>query len=352
MAPKVTSLATQLSRLVVEALVQIGLTEKDVLGGAIEHTELPWQITPLIVEEILFDIPLSAYIDRPTTVIVDQLVLMYSDAMYLLRQHPKKVLTLDGYRTMGAAVPQSRANERQLLFSLPDGFPDGDVSDYAGVTLSLECAHLLQVNAKVANFVSDESNYYVELPDGMLIGVKDGLPTLNYEEWDFSVEGMVQELLRTPRGAVYEGCDYNVTSKVRSVTTTYKKAIRDWDAVDWAIQTLRVIDGEAALLSQVKQINRVAYERSNRLETLHEAVKVSRLAAITDRQRLQTLKAMLVPEILTPSEFSKHLYNMYMLPPPILAAKVLERIQSKLDEMLAEEERLYAMAVPSSRFSS
>jgi hypothetical protein len=339
------SVATELSKLVVEALVQLGLTERDVLGGAIVHTDLPWQVPPLVVEATLFGASLSEYIDRPTYVDVDQLVTMYSDCLSDMRNAPRKVLMAEGYRIAHLALPRTRMQERHMIFSLPDGFP-GPVGDYAGVTLALECAHVLRTNAKISAFISDDDNYFAVLPDGMEVGVKDGLPTVWYDQWDFSVEGMVQELLHQPRGAVWEGCDYNVISQVRSVCKVFEKSMREHEAVDWALQALRVIEGERELLRAMRSIKTVAYERGERMRSLQEAVEIAHAMAITDRQRIEALKGMLVPDILSVSQFSKQIYNFYAKVPPVVAPKVLSRIQEGVQAMLDQEEALYAKINP------
>lgn len=346
-----TTLAQGLSRHVVEALVKLGLTERDVLGGAIKFTELPWQIPPLIVEATLFGAPLSEYIDRPTHVSADALINFFSDGLADMRNAPRKVLTLDGYRGVGAVIPDVRIQERQLHFSIPDGFP-GAVSDYAGVTFALECAHLARTNVKIKNFVNDDDNYYADLGDDVLIGVKDGLPAMWGDQWDLPVSGMVQDLLRNPRGEAWEGCDYNVVSQVRSVITIHKDKLQDYEALDWALQALRVIGGEAALLHAMRSLKKVAFERETRMATLRDAVKLSKDSFVTDRQRIEALKNMLVPELMTAGEFTKQLYSFYRVVPPVIHPKVLDRIQQTLQDMLVQEEALYARINPGNNATS
>lgn len=341
MAENSVSLATQLSRLVVEALVKIGLTEQDVLGGAFLQTDLPWQVPPLVIEAPLFGAPLSEYIDFPMYVHVDHMINLFSDTLQDLRNAPAKVITHEGYKAVGNVLPHVRAMHRGLYFSLPDGYPQR-VSDYAGVTLALECANLLRINSRLTSFVSDEDNYYATLPSGIEVGVRDGLPTIGAEQWDLPVSGMVQELLRTPRGAVWEGCDYNIIAKVRDVAHRYKDSIKEFEAVDWALQALRVMDADKPLLRTVKGIKRVAFEREGRMVTLRDAVTVSLAQGMTDRQRIDALRNMLVPDIVKPAQFTKLIYNYYKVPPPVLAASSLVRIQQAVRGLLENEEMLYA----------
>jgi hypothetical protein len=343
-----TSLATQLSRLVVEALVKIGLTEKDVLGGAFQHTDLPWQVPPLIVEATLFGAPFSEYVDVPTHINIDGMINMFGDVLLDMRNNPRKVLTVDGYRATSYAAPHIKSNERGLYFSMPDGFP-GSVTDYAGITFSLECAHIVRHNARLEDFVNDEDNYYAVLPGGTQIGVRDGLPTVAFDQWDIPVHGMVQELLRSPRGALWEGCDYNVISKTRSVVYERREEIKEFEAVDWALQTLRVIDGDKALLTAVRNIKKTAYERGARFETLKQAIQISTAAAITDRQRIEALKNLLVPDIMKIGQFSRQIYSYYKVPPAVLSAKTLVKITHLVQDLYDQEEMLYAREVPTTK---
>lgn len=342
------SMASTLSTLVVEALVLVGLTQDDILTGPIEHTNLPWQIPPLIVESTIFDVPLSEYLDTVIWINPEALDNMMSDAIFNLKNSPQSVLGAEGYKGTSYVIPNVRSSERQIHFSLPEGFPD-NVTDSAVAMLCLECAHVMRKNAKLKSFGSDDSNYYAEMMNEQKIGIVGGLPSIGSEVWDISVEGMVQELLRTPRGELWEGCDYNIIAKVRSVVTKHSKLFRDFDAVDWMLQTLRVVDGQQELLDAVRSIKKVANNRKLRLLAVRECVVVVNQMAITDRQRIETLKGMLVPDFMSSGKFSKTIFGYYKVPPPVLQIKVLTRIKENIENLCAEEERLYA---DSNRFTS
>lgn len=338
---KQRSLAHQLSEQIVEALVRVGLTQEDILGGAITHTDLPWQVPPLVIEATLFGVPLSEYLDSVVYVNSEQLYTLWSDALANMKNAPNKVLTYEGYRNMSAALPNVRMNQRHLHLSMPEGFP-ASIPDLAAITLSLECAHILRTNAKIDNFVSDDSNYYAVLPFGGEIGIKAGLPALWAEVWDgMPVDGMVEEMLRSPRGAVWEGCDYNIISKVRSVVHDYQDKMREFEAVDWALQALRVIDGHAELLSAIKTIKKVAHSRKVRASAINDAWRVVNQLSMTDRQRVETLKNILVPEIMTVGQFSRQVYPFYAVVPPLLADKVLTRMRENIRQIYEQEESLY-----------
>lgn len=334
-------LAKLLSRLVVEALVQAGFTQDDVLSGGIEFTNLPWQVPPLVIDAPMFGIPLSEYIDRAVYVNTEALTELWSDALLNMKNKPDKVLTFEGYRAASRAIPNVRLNERPMYLSPPEGFPAG-ITDLAATMLSLECAHLLRRNSRISSFTADDDNYFAELPEGIEVGIKEGLPALYFDIWDIPVTGMVEEMLRTPRGTIFEGCDWNITSKVRSLVYTYQKSFRDYEALDWAIQALRAIEGDRELLQAVRDIRKVAYNRRVRLDALAQAVQVVDSIAMTDRQRIDTLKNLLVPEVISSAQFSRTIYPVNATPPAVLMDKVLERIRVAVKQLHHEEESLYA----------
>lgn len=335
-------LAKVLSRHIVEALVMIGLTQDEILSGQIEFTNLPWQVPPLVVEATLFGTPLSEFIDQSVYVSTDDLATLWSDALAGMKNAPDKVVTHEGYRATSKAIPSTKKHERPLYLSVPEGFPGG-ITDLAAVMLSLECAHLMRHNSKLTGFVSDEDNYYAILPTGLEVGIKNGLPSMYGEIWDLPVTGMVQEMLRTPRGSIFEGCDYNIIAKVRSLAYTFHESIRDYEAVEWSLQALRVIEGDKELLDAIRNVKKVAYNRKIRHEALEQALHVINQLSITDRQRLETLKHLLVPEVITSGQFSKTIYPFNKLPPPVLAEKVLNRIRQAVTELHHQEESLYAL---------
>lgn len=341
-------LAKVLSRLVVEALVQIGLTQDDVLSGPIEFTNLPWQVPPLVVEATLFGTPLSEYIDQAVYVQTEELAMLWADALSEMKNNPDRVLTPEGYRGTIKAIPSIKLRDRPMYLSVPEGYPGG-ITDLAATMLSLECAHIMRANSKLGSFVSDEDSYYAVLETGMEIGIKNGLPCAYSDIWDMPSDGMVQEMLCMPRGTIFEGCDYDIVSKVRSIAYTYHGALRDYEALEWALQTLRIVDGHKELLEAVYNIKKVAHNRKVRMTSLRDALQVVNQLSLTDRQRIETLKHVLVPQVLTAQEFGRAIFPFSKLPPPLLAEKVLNRIRSAVAELLLQEESLYAVGTKPKR---
>ena len=334
------TLASTLAQQVSEAFVKAGLTQDDVLVGAIKHTNLPWQIPPLVVEATLFGVPFSDYVMQHLNVNRSALLTLWADALAGMQNTPDKVVTFDGYRSASYALPGVKTPERQLFLSTPAGFPKA-VESLAAVTLSLEAAHLLRAHSKVVNFVSDDDNYFADLGDGALVGIKDGLPSICEDLWDLPVNGMVQELLRTPRGAVWEGCDYDIISKVRSVLWEVPKAFDDFEAVDWALQALRVVGGQREMLRAIRNLRKTAYNRQMRLKALSEALETVNRLSLSDRQRIEMLKNLLVPEVLSSGQFSKKIYPFYTVPPAMLTDKVLDRVRQAVSDLYETEVNLY-----------
>lgn len=336
------SLARQLSTLVVEALVRCNLTQEDVLKGEIRHTNLPWQIPALQPEVTLFGVPLGDYLGAVTSVNAENLFMLWSEALHLLRNAPDKVLTPDGYRRMLSALPDVRVRERPLHLSIPEGYPEMGVGEFTGAMLSLECAHLVRHNLRIESFVSDENNYYAVVPVLGEIGIKNGVPAHYGEIWDLSIDGMVQEMLNTPRGAVWEGCDYDIIAKVRSVVRELEDRIREFDGVDWCLQTLRVIGGAPELLAAIRSLTKVSHIRKMRRSIVEDAVELAHQITITDRQRIDALRNLLVPEVVSAAHFSRHIYPQFRVPPAMLSEKVLKRIQAYVMQLHDKEMDLYA----------
>jgi hypothetical protein len=331
-----------LSRLVVQSLIKLGMGTDDVLHGELQHVNLPWQYPPLQSDATIFEVPLQSYLETGRWVNVTALLTFWQDALMLLRNSPNKVLTMDGYRLASTVLPHARKLERNLYFSIPEGWP-GSVSDRAAITLTLECAALASVNAKIAEFVSDDDNFYVTLPDGNQIGIRDGLPIVASEIWDVPVDGLVQEMLKAPRGDVWEGCDWNIISKVRSIAWEHQSRIKDFEAVDWCLQTLRIIDGSRALLEAVRRIKVTAYQMQRRIDVLSECSSIMARRGITDRQRIMMLYDLLVPEVLNVSQFASKIYTGFREPSAVLTQTKLTKIEETLRDMLEHEQKLYAM---------
>lgn len=321
---------------VVEALIASGLTQDDILDGAMPNAVLPWQVPPLVIDTQFTDGSVEDHIYAPRKADTERLYALWSDSLAVLRNSPYSVLTPVGYRQAHLALPGRSKRDLLLRLSLPEGYPDG-VSDLAGVVLSLECAHAAQRGARVADFISDDSNYFVVLEDGREIGVKDGLPALWGDVWDIPVTGVVQDMLRAPRGNIWEGSDYNVLSRVREVISLRAADIVDYMAVDWLLQALRVVGGETELLRSVKRMKYIRTTQEGKLSALTEAWEVATRIGLPDRNRVATLRTILVPSVMGAKDFGRKIFSLSASVPPVLSTKALGKLQQSVRDMLDEE---------------
>jgi hypothetical protein len=282
------SLLSKLVRPVVRAMARAGFTQQELLTGPLQYTDLVWQSPPLIAEAPLEGVPLHLYLERHFTINVQRLYSFWDDALLHMRNSPYKVIEGGAYRQTSYVLPRSQPGVRAYWFSIPEGFP-GSTSDYAGVALSLECAHLLRYSAPITEVVEDEDNYYVRLKEGHLVGVRDGLPILHADQWDIDVKGQVSELLRTPRGAAFVGCDYDLISKLRSALWERREAFKDFDGVDYALQTMRVLANGQHVGELAQAISRLQLDRKreeHRVSIVQDALHLAKLPTISDRARV------------------------------------------------------------------
>lgn len=333
------SLAASLIKPVVRALTETGLTQRELLGGAIEHTDLMWQVPALRCEAKLDGVPISQLADTVTLrVSVDALYRFWDEALFNLRAAPYRVAEDTGWRGLSYALPTASPGHRAYCITLPDGFPSG-MSDYAGINLSLECAHVLRVGGYCDEFVENENDYYATLKDGRKVGVKDGLPLLHSDQWDIPATGMVLDLLSMSRGMLFTGCDYDLVAKLRSVAVQRREQLKEFDGIDAALQALRVLShGEQLAVVQNSLSALVVAQKVNkrRVQVVREAIEVAELFTISDRARVMAIRTLLVPEVLPLHKFRSQLYATDRVP-AALTPKLLSKIRSRLRELLEEE---------------
>jgi hypothetical protein len=324
-------------------LVKLGRTPDEILQGRLEFTQLPWQLPPIIVESTLGGRKLQEYFDEPMTFNEKAFHTFWQAAMQGLMDKPEKTFGLQGYRHL-IGVTREHSGVRLLRFSKPEGFPQ-KITDYAGAILSLECAHACKVAGLAREFYDTDSDYWAVTHGGYEIGVRDGLPIAGADRWDTNVSGIVQELLRMPRGDVFYGCDYDLVSRLRSFLHEEKNRLLEFESADWALQAMRVLlrgRHSPSLLRQVQRLETTKQVFGARLEALREAVALVEANAYSDRQKIQILKETLVPEYLTRGKFSKHIYPFNAPIPAVLNQHALWRIKGGIGELFRIEEGLHA----------
>lgn len=336
-------LARTLARAVIPAFARLGTSPAEYLAGQLEHTDLEWQTPPMRPVCLLGGVELHHYMDLPVSVQEEPFYAFYADTVSKLHHQPEKVLDPLGYKHLGRSVYLSRAICAYWL-STPEGYPKS-LTDYAGVIFSMECANLLKQTPACKQFVSDDSNFYVVTRSGLEIGVKAGRPLEGYSEWDLSAEGVVSELLLMPRGNITTYCSYDVIAKMRSFLWERRDTVAEFEGVDTALQILRTIDGSTALLSQMQLSRKTKYTTAARLKLLERALETAQAPDLSDRQKITTLRRMLVPSVFGVTKFSKEIYAYNTEVPPMLQDRVMERIRSNLTDLVFVEKELNAIAL-------
>lgn len=336
------ALTHELSKLVVRSLALSGITTDMVLQGDLQFTMLPWQTPPLRLQATILGVSLEEYLNPALSVKPEGLYELWTNALAAFKHRPGRILDEAGYyRTASYALPKVRAVERPLHLSTPESVPH--VTDNAATTLSLEVAHLLRFNAPITEFVESDSDYYAVLPESSFkVGIVGGVPAVCSDQWDMSVSGLVPDLLEAPRGVLWEGSDYDIISRVRSTLHTCRGKFKDFDGLDWALQALRILQGSRELLDQVHKIKSVKMYEHTRVASLRNALDIAKNRVITDRQRLDALRACLVPAVISVGVFSREIYPYYSTPGAFMRADTLAKIISGIEGLLKQAEATLA----------
>lgn len=325
---------------------RLGVSQETLLTGQLLHTDLVWQVPPIMPDLTLNGLPLWELFDVPIMASEIGVYDFWATSMEAMRNSPRKVYTRLGYK--GArTVMRASSGERQHWLSIPDGFPDR-VTEFAGAIFSMECAHILKQAGYAKALVSTESDYYVETQSGFFVGVRDGLPIEGATDWDTSVKGLVPELLGQWRGASYQGCDYDLVSKLRSALWEHRNRVPEFEAVDMVMQALRVLSHGGTLpklqhgvlaLDTTKSVSR------NRLVVLREAQALVSQHGASDRAKILGLREMLVPVCLNKTNFSKVIFPYNREVPAMLTAAFMRGLSDNLRELIHIEETRSAVKI-------
>ena len=320
---------------------RLGVT-KETVTGPLEHTDLVWQTPPMTSELMLGKFPVWELFDVALQVQEEAFYAFYSNVMEHLHNKPEKVCDLSGYKNLSVAMRYTKTDERRYWLSVPEGFPR-EMTPYAGAIFSLECAHILKLAGLAVEFTETESDYYAITANGYEVGVREGFPILGEESWDVSIEGMVPEFLSLPRGNTFEGCDYDLVSKLRSTLWEHKAECPEFEAADLLLQALRVLANgnrlkglQSGLLDSRKQA-----AHSVKATAYKEAIDLAAAPALSDRQKINALRSLLVPCCINISKFSKSIYDYGRDPPAMLSRGQMARVQQNLQTMLDNEEASY-----------
>lgn len=321
----------------IRALDGIGVTQEQILSGAIKFTELDWMAPPLVSEETLEGLPFSHYTDALLPwVDLQALYTFWADAMALGLGDIRRVANAEGWLNSAKAMPKSRAMLRNFWLSPPPSFPF--VDDTLGLTFSLEVAHLARYSAKrLTQFVHDDDNYYAELPTGEIIGVKDGLPA-TITGFDMPAQGMVNIYLESTRGKLWSGCEYDLLAKIRSILWEHQDKLKEFTGLDLAVQTLRLVVDQrlsSNILNAVKSIRQEKLKREHDVATLKRCMDLLEYRGVSDARKVVGLRNMLVPAVLPLGVFRRDFYYRDD-PPPMLRPENMGKIKDALRSLLLQ----------------
>lgn len=310
-----------------KAFNHAGISSKELLTGQIVHTDLPWQCPPLECQATLGGYPFEWFIDYPIKVDVDQLIIFWQHGLEVLWQNPTRAIGPGGWRGLAQALPGVKDSERALRLSIPEGFP-ASVDAHAGVIFSMEIAKILANSVPIKRFERSGCDYWVELHDGRVVGVVDGVPATPCS-WEESAWGDVDFLASSGRGRKVTTCRYDLLSKVRSVLHERAAEFAEFDGLDWALQALAVEYQDrlcAELQLVVERMPTDMFIARKKVKALEEALKLMEAWSMNDRIKIMSLFEMLVPEVMTATTFQKSIFNTYISIPAIMAAATEKKI--------------------------
>jgi hypothetical protein len=320
-----------LSEAIATSFSNAGYSPADLLQGPISITDLPWQAPPLKAPQMLLGVPLHEYLDYPLPLNAEELHAFYRRGLELLRFAPEEFSTLDGHRGMALVFQKVPVGERKMAFPLPEDWPVG--THATGAMFAMEVARVFRTScAGIIGFVEDASNYYAETQWGQ-IGVVSGFPSVYAEAWDADCSNAVAGMLEMPRGIISMTCHYDLIARLRSVLHENLEKFPEFEGVDYALQTLRILsDGQLCkeLVQAVERMSVEAFKRKARVAAFKEALGVMEDWQYVDRLKVSMLVEILVPTHMRLEDFAKRVYDPRRILPAVLSRRVESRIVNTL----------------------
>jgi hypothetical protein len=341
------SLIQKITGLITPELTRLGLNTQAVLAGDLAYRNLVWQWPGIVCDYPLKGLPLSGFVSVKSEVFDEAAFIQHIlKASHDLRMDPHAAICPSGY--IGLAKLLGLSTEAcHLAFSTPSGFPD--CIPHAGAILNLEAAEFLRNSVPIRTLVSNADEHYVITAKGHQVGVKRGLPILSRRLWDTGMESITQEVLRMPRGDPDDSCDYDLLARVRSLVWQHQEKVADFEAVDWLLQTLRVLARGKPLIGLQAGVQRLKGEPNKKklsnlakLQAYREAVYIMGLLSMSDKQKIASIQSSLVPQFMSQSVFSRFIANTYKPIPAYLKPSARNRILAHLQGCVDLEEEIYA----------
>lgn len=319
-----------LAKAVATAFAAATLTDEERHPPRIHHTDLPWNCPPLITGLVLENGALQDYLDVPLSLDADKLMRFWSETLRQMWFEPSRVLKGGVYANLSQAMPKVKTGQRALRFSAPAGAPS-QIDHTAAVMLSLEVAHTALVSLPMYGLIENDDSYVAIDTEGRRFGVWKGRPIIE-SSWEFDASGMVPELLRAPRGETSYACHHDQIAAVRSVLYEHPGRFpHNFDALDQALQALRylALGGYCPELTTAMVQQPMDVMRLKEVEAiLFDAIDTIR-SNITDRAKLETLRATLVPTVFSISRFKSTVFSAAQFPFSMAPGKT-EQIEENL----------------------
>src|ERR1700741_580671 len=306
----------------------------------IDKPDLPWRVPPLMPSMSLGGEPLETYFDAALTFTPADLHNFWKKALHDTWHQPGLSFREGTYNGLRGMMRHAKLGSRIFRFSLPEGYP-GQLDEKTGGMLSLEVAHAVFISHPVVKRVFDISNYWVQTADGLRFGVEDGRPILE-SPWEYDATAEVLDLLESPRGAETSECMFDQIAAMRSIVHTHKDAFRKaFAGLDMALQALRYLSWGGYCPELITE-NQVAPIDIPMLKLREQAVREAREGMdsnrINDKQKLETVYFLLVPNVLSATRFRRYIYGTEHFPYSLSLDK-----ETRIKEYLRE---YYELEIP------
>jgi hypothetical protein len=297
-------------------------------------------VPPLRATATLNGLPLWSYFQQPFKVDEEVFFSFWSDTLYSMYYHPGKVWFGGCYKAAQRELKIPKVMSTYWL-SYPEGAPNRPC-DYAPIVFSLECATLYALTGYVRETVESPDSYYIVTAQGREIGVKDGLPLVAADVWDYRASGTVDELLYQPRGLISNQCEYGVIDKLRCYVHQHRDKFEEFEGIDVALQALRLMAAGEEVLKAVRNLKTVKDSFYLHGASLDSSLAVLSDWKMSDRQKITTLRETLVPQVMGRGKFSKIVHPYYAEIPPSLKPGKIFQIIEKLKKFAQEQKAKHA----------
>lgn len=323
MAIQVQSQVRALAKLVARAFAAADLDPEVCAAPQIELTNLPWSVPPLLTSATIGGEALEEYFDQGLRFSAPDMMKFWQQSMQDIWHTPGLVIKGGTYKALGSLLRMTKVGSRVLRFAQPPGYP-GQFEMTAGIQLSLEVAHAVYISLPVRKRVLTISDYYVELADGTRFGVMDGRPLVE-SPWEYDASGEVLDFLEKPRGPTTTQCHYDQIAALRSTLHVHREKFRgDFEGLDQALQALRYLSWGSHCPDLTTAVQTAPTDiplLRMREQALRDAREVMESTRLNDRQKLGTLRTLLVPTVMGLSRYRREIYASDHLPFTMAAAK-------------------------------